>query len=150
MRPASAGRTFSALCVRLQGHPHRPEGGASLASSTWADRVPAISRRSAGPKSALGQKLPRQPRNATSSLLRRTDIYRPAPLVRFVPETAGRLTDSFHRSSGSPASRSGWISATNGRRRIMRNHDFVSDGFLALIVTALVMLCSGWLVLAFS
>jgi hypothetical protein len=30
----------------------------------------------------------------------------------------------------------------------MRNHDFVSDGFLALIVTAL--LCSSWLVLAFS
>lgn len=37
--------------------------------------------------SDAGQKLPRQPRNATSSLLRRTDIYRPAPLVRFVPET---------------------------------------------------------------
>ena len=30
----------------------------------------------------------------------------------------------------------------------MRNHDFVSDGFLALI--ALVLLCSSWLVLAFS
>jgi hypothetical protein len=27
----------------------------------------------------------------------------------------------------------------------MRNHDFVSDGFLALIVTALVLLCSSWL-----
>jgi hypothetical protein len=25
----------------------------------------------------------------------------------------------------------------------MRNHDFVSDGFLALIVTALVLLCSA-------
>ena len=32
----------------------------------------------------------------------------------------------------------------------MRDHDFVSDGFLALIVTALVMLCSGLLILAFS
>ena len=32
----------------------------------------------------------------------------------------------------------------------MRNHDFVSDGFLALIVTALVLLCSSWLVLALS
>ena len=31
----------------------------------------------------------------------------------------------------------------------MRNHDFVSDGFLALIVTALVLLFSGWLFLAF-
>jgi cytochrome b561 len=32
----------------------------------------------------------------------------------------------------------------------MRNHDFVSDGFLALIATCLVMLCSGWLVIAFG
>ena len=32
----------------------------------------------------------------------------------------------------------------------MRNHDFVSDRFLALIVTALVVLYSHWLVLAFS
>jgi hypothetical protein len=32
----------------------------------------------------------------------------------------------------------------------MRDHDFVPDGFLALIVTALVRLCSSWLVLAFS
>ncbi|MET3845799.1 hypothetical protein ABIE49_007877 [Bradyrhizobium sp. OAE829] len=32
----------------------------------------------------------------------------------------------------------------------MRDHDFVSGGFLALIITALVMLCSSWLVLAFS
>jgi hypothetical protein len=32
----------------------------------------------------------------------------------------------------------------------MRNHDFVSDGFLALIVTALVLLCSSLLVIAFS
>jgi hypothetical protein len=31
----------------------------------------------------------------------------------------------------------------------MRDHDFVSDGFLALIVAALVLLCSSWLVLAF-
>ena len=36
------------------------------------------------------------------------------------------------------------------RRRIVGNHDFVSDGFLALIVTALVLLFSGWLFLAFS
>jgi hypothetical protein len=32
----------------------------------------------------------------------------------------------------------------------MRNLDLVSGGFLALIVAALVMLCSSWLVLAFS
>ena len=32
----------------------------------------------------------------------------------------------------------------------MRNHDFVSDGFLALIATCLVLLCSGLLVIAFS
>ena len=32
----------------------------------------------------------------------------------------------------------------------MRIHNFVSDGFLALIVSCLVMLCSGLLVLAFS
>ena len=38
----------------------------------------------------------------------------------------------------------------SGRRCSMRNHDFVSDGSLALIVTALVLLCSSWLVLAFS
>jgi hypothetical protein len=30
----------------------------------------------------------------------------------------------------------------------MRNHEFVSDGFPALIVTALVLLCSGLLVIA--
>jgi hypothetical protein len=32
----------------------------------------------------------------------------------------------------------------------MHDRDFVSDGFLALIVAALVLLCSSWLVLAFS
>jgi hypothetical protein len=32
----------------------------------------------------------------------------------------------------------------------MRNHDFVSDGFLALIATGLVLLCSSLLVIAFS
>ena len=32
----------------------------------------------------------------------------------------------------------------------MRNHDFVSEGFLGLIAACLVMLCSGWLVIAFS
>ena len=32
----------------------------------------------------------------------------------------------------------------------MRNHDFVSYGFLALIVTAPALLCSSWPVLAFS
>jgi hypothetical protein len=32
----------------------------------------------------------------------------------------------------------------------MRNHDFVSDGSLALIVTALVLLCSSSLVLALA
>ena len=32
----------------------------------------------------------------------------------------------------------------------MRNHDSVSDGFLALIVTSLVLLCSSLLVIEFS
>jgi len=32
----------------------------------------------------------------------------------------------------------------------MRNHDFVSDGFLALIATCLAVLCSSLLVIAFS
>ena len=32
----------------------------------------------------------------------------------------------------------------------MRNHDFVSDGFLALIATGLLVSCSGLLVIAFS
>ena len=32
----------------------------------------------------------------------------------------------------------------------MRNHDFVSNGFLALIVTGLVLLCAGLLVITFS
>ena len=31
----------------------------------------------------------------------------------------------------------------------MRNHDFVSDGFLALIATCLVLLCSSQLVIVF-
>ena len=29
----------------------------------------------------------------------------------------------------------------------MRNHDFVSDGFRALMVSCLVLLCSSWLVI---
>jgi hypothetical protein len=32
----------------------------------------------------------------------------------------------------------------------MRNHDFVSDGFLALIAACLTTLCPGLLVIAFS
>jgi hypothetical protein len=32
----------------------------------------------------------------------------------------------------------------------VRNHDFVFDGSPALIVTALVLLCSSWLALTFS
>ena len=32
----------------------------------------------------------------------------------------------------------------------MRDDDFVSDGFLALIAACLVVLCSSWLVIAFS
>jgi hypothetical protein len=32
----------------------------------------------------------------------------------------------------------------------MRNHDFVADGFLALIAAGLVLLCSSLLVLAFG
>jgi hypothetical protein len=32
----------------------------------------------------------------------------------------------------------------------MRNHDFVSDGFLALTATGLVLLCSNLLVIAFG
>ena len=35
--------------------------------------------------SQMGQKLPQQPRNATSALPRSTDINRPAGMVRFVP-----------------------------------------------------------------
>jgi hypothetical protein len=35
-------------------------------------------------------------------------------------------------------------------RCTMRNHDFVSDGFLALIVASLLLLCSSLLVIAFS
>jgi hypothetical protein len=32
----------------------------------------------------------------------------------------------------------------------MRNHDFVSNGFLALTAAGLVLLCSGLLALAFN
>jgi hypothetical protein len=32
----------------------------------------------------------------------------------------------------------------------MRNHDFVSDGFLALIATGLVLLCSSLVIIALS
>jgi hypothetical protein len=32
----------------------------------------------------------------------------------------------------------------------MRNHDLVSDGFLALIATGLVVLCSSLLIIAFA
>jgi hypothetical protein len=40
-------------------------------------------------------------------------------------------------------------SSTTGRCTV-RNHDFVSDGFLALIAACLVTLCSGLLVIAFN
>jgi hypothetical protein len=36
------------------------------------------------------------------------------------------------------------------RRAYMRNHDFVSDGFLAVTAASLVLLCSGLLTIAFS
>jgi hypothetical protein len=32
----------------------------------------------------------------------------------------------------------------------MRNHDFVSDGFLAVIAASFVVLCSGLLAIAFA
>jgi hypothetical protein len=32
----------------------------------------------------------------------------------------------------------------------MRNHDFVSDGFLAVIAASIVLLCSGLLVIAYG
>jgi hypothetical protein len=32
----------------------------------------------------------------------------------------------------------------------MRNHDFVSDGFLALIAAGFLLLCSSLIVIAFS
>jgi hypothetical protein len=41
-------------------------------------------------------------------------------------------------------------SIESDRRCTMHDHDSVSDGFLALIVTALVLLCSSWVVLAFK
>lgn len=37
-----------------------------------------------------------------------------------------------------------------GDRCNMRNHDFVSDGFLALTAASLVLLCSSLLAIAFS
>jgi len=36
------------------------------------------------------------------------------------------------------------------RRCTMRNHDLVSDGFLAVVAASLVLLCSGLLAIAFS
>ena len=54
---------------------------------------------------------------------------------------------------GSPFSnrpiRKGPYSIERGRC-IMRNHDFVSDGFLALTAASLVLLCSSLLTLALS
>ena len=40
--------------------------------------------------------------------------------------------------------------SSRDRRCTMRNHDFVSNGLLSLIVTGLVLLCSTLLVIAFS
>ena len=37
------------------------------------------------------------------------------------------------------------LTASPGPRTIMRNHDFVSGGFLALTTASLVLLCSGLL-----
>jgi hypothetical protein len=60
-----------------------------------------------------------------------------------LPPVPPQKTDSEIFNKFGPAS-------VSDRRCTMRDHDFVSDGFLALIVAALVLLCSGWLVLAFS
>ncbi len=42
------------------------------------------------------------------------------------------------------------VSSTPSGRCTMRNHDFVSDGFLAVTAASLVLLCSGLLAIAFS
>ena len=42
------------------------------------------------------------------------------------------------------------VTSTPNGRCMMRNHDFVSDGFPAVIAASLVLLCSGWLAIAFS
>jgi len=42
------------------------------------------------------------------------------------------------------------VTSTPSGRCMMRNHDFVSDGFPAVIAASLVLLCSGWLAIAFS
>jgi hypothetical protein len=42
------------------------------------------------------------------------------------------------------------LTSTPSGRCIMRNHDLVSDGFLAVTATSFVLLCSGLLAIAFS
>jgi hypothetical protein len=42
------------------------------------------------------------------------------------------------------------VSSTPSGRCTMRNHDFVSDGFLAVTAASLVLLCSGLLAIALS
>ena len=50
------------------------------------------------------------------------------------------------RSSG----RGAIETVTSTPRCTMRNHDLVSEGFLAVIAASLVLLCSGLLAIAFS
>ena len=77
------------------------------------------------------------------------------------PSTAQLLLKSISRLPISGTARKPFDSAVQhivlfaraqdkSRRCTMRNHDFVSDGFLAIIAASLVLLCSGLLAIAFS
>ena len=56
---------------------------------------------------------------------------------------------TVHRD-GSSVRAADWYSPSTAGVRTMRNHDFVSDGFLAVTAASLVLLCSGLLAIAFA
>jgi len=56
---------------------------------------------------------------------------------------------TVHRD-GSSVRAADWYSLSSAGVRTMRNHDFVSDGFLAVTAASLVLLCSGLLAIAFA
>jgi hypothetical protein len=76
---------------------------------------------------------------------------RPSPLNRPDYPAAGNLMPRRATRSKKPIPRSLINSDQHPERRCsMRDYDFVSDGFLALVAAGLLLLCSSLLVVAFS
>ena len=82
----------------------------------------------------------------------RTVVTRPHPLIVRDEPAAGRSRSPPANPTQRPISEifNKFGRSIESGRCTMRNRDLVSDGFLALIVAGLLLLCSSLLVIAFS